>query len=190
MKNRALLTAIVSLFLIAGLVTAFTTLGPADESWRRHLSGVDQALRTGDQGQFEINLEAAVAAAGQSPGQRLRLAAVLDARAADLDQAAMAETLRRHAADLRQDISRQPDGTDPTELLDHLLLLYADGLFRVAGHYLRRGMASEAEGLLKRVLFVRESILGPGHGDVERAARAYAEALAQLNGTAGAKATP
>ncbi len=184
LKNRWLLTAIVSLFLIVGLVSAYSTLGPTKDTWRRHLSAVDQALRNDDQGQLERHLEAAVSAAGRSPGQRLRLAVALDERAADLDQATLAETLSRYADVLRRNISGEPGGMAPTELLDHLLLLYADGLFRVAGHYLRQGMASEAEGLLRRVLFVRESILGPDHADVDRAARAYAEALAKLNSKA------
>ncbi len=190
LKNRALLTGIVSLFLVAGLISAFTTLGPTEDTWRRHLSAVDQALRNGNQEQLEHHLETAVAAAGRSPGQRLRLAVALDERAADLKPIAMSETLSRYAVVLRQDISGVSDGIAPTELLDHFLLLYADGLFRVAGHYLRQGMVSEAEGLLKRVLFVRESILGPDHGDVDRAARAYAEALTKLNSATETKTNP
>ena len=185
-KNRWLLTAIVSLLLVAGLVSAYSTLGPTEDVWRRHLSAVDQALGRGDKTQLERHLEAAVVAAGRSPGQRLRLAVALEERAADLDQAAQAEALGRHAVELRRDAPGETNGIVPSDLLDHLLLLYADGLFRVAGHYLRQGMASEAEGLLRRVLFVRESILGPDHADVDRAARAYAEALAELN----SKGTP
>ena len=188
LKNRALLTGIVSLFLIAGLVSAYSTLGPTDDVWRRHLSTVDQALERGDQTQLERHLEAAAAAAGRSPGQRLRLAIALEERARDLGHAALAQALGRHAADLRRDVAGEPKGMAPADLLDHLLLLYADGLFRVAGHYLRQGMASEAEGLLRRVRFVRESILGPDHADVDRAARAYAEALAKRDSEA--EATP
>jgi|GEM_PF-4051037 hypothetical protein len=180
-KNRWLLTAIVFLFLVAGLVSAYSTLGPTEDVWRRHLSAVDQALGRGDQMQLERHLEAAGVAAGRSPGQRIRLAVALEERAADLDQAAQAEALGRHAVELRRNAPGETNGIAPSDLLDHLLLLYADGLFRVAGHYLRQGMVSEAEGLLRRVLFVRESILGPGHADVDRAARAYAEALAKLN---------
>jgi hypothetical protein len=131
--------------------------------------------------QLERHLEAAGVAAGRSPGQRIRLAVALEERAADLDQAAQAEALGRHAVELRRNAPGETNGIAPSDLLDHLLLLYADGLFRVAGHYLRQGMVSEAEGLLRRVLFVRESILGPGHADVDRAARAYAEALTKLN---------
>lgn len=184
LKNRFLLTGIVSLFLIAGLVSAYTTLGPTKDVWRQHLSAVDQALGRGDQAQLERHLEAAVAAAGRSPGQRLRLAAALEERAADLGQAAQAEALVRYAVELRRDVPGETNGIAPSDFLDHLLLLYADGLFRVAGHYLRQGMASEAEGLLRRVLFVRESILGPDHADVDRATRAYAEALAKVNSKA------
>ncbi len=184
LKNRALLMGLVSLFLIAGLVSAYTTLGPTDDVWRRHLLAVDQALGRGDQTQLERHLEAAAAAAGRSPGQRLRLAIALEERARDLGRAALAQALGRYAADLRRDVAGEPKGMAPADLLDHLLLLYADGLFRVAGHYLRQGMASEAEGLLRRVLFVRESILGPDHDDVDRAAEAYAEALAKLNSKA------
>jgi len=186
LKNRALLTGVVSLFLIAGLVSAYTTLGPMEDVWRRHLFAVDQALGRGDQAQLEPLLEAAVAAAGRSPGQRLRLAVALEERARSLGQTAQAHALGRHAVVLRRDVPGETNGIAPSDLLDHLLLLYADGLFRVAGHYLRQGMASEAEGLLRRVLFVRESILGPDHADVDRAARAYAEALAKLN----SKGTP
>jgi len=184
LKNRFLLTGIVSLFLIAGLVSAYTTLGPTKDVWRQHLSAVDQALGRGDQAQLKRHLEAAVAAAGRSPGQRLRLAAALEERAADLGQAAQAEALVRYAVELRRDVPGETNGIAPSDFLDHLLLLYADGLFRVAGHYLRQGMASEAEGLLRRVLFVRESILGPDHADVDRATRAYAEALAKVNSKA------
>jgi hypothetical protein len=181
LKNRAMLMGLVSLFLIAGLVSAYTTLGPTDDVWRRHLLAVDQALGRGDQTQLERHLEAAAAAAGRSPGQRLRLAVALEERARDLGHAALAQALGRHAADLRRDAAGETKGMAPADLLDHLLLLYADGLFRVAGHYLRQGMASEAEGLLRRVLFVRESILGSDHDDVDRAAEAYAEALDKLN---------
>ena len=52
---------------------------------------------------------------------------------------------------------------------------------RVAGHYLRGGMVAEAEPLLKRVLFIRERLLGPQHPDAARAFDAYAEALASTN---------
>ena len=138
----------------------------------------------GDQAQLKRHLAAAVAAAGRSPGQRLRLAAALEERAADLGQAAQAEALVRYAVELRREVPGETNGIAPSDFLDHLLLLYADGLFRVAGHYLRQGMASEAEGLLRRVLFVRESILGPDHADVDRATRAYAEALAKVNNKA------
>ena len=95
LKNRFLLTGIVSLFLIAGLVSAYTTLGPTKDVWREHLSAVDQALGRGDQAQLERHLEAAVAAAGRSPGQRLRLAAALEERAADLGQAVGVDAVYR-----------------------------------------------------------------------------------------------
>ena len=184
LKNRFLLTGIVSLFLISGLVAAYTTLGPTEDVWRQHLSAVDQALELGDQAQLERHVETAFDAAGRSTGQRLRLAAALEERAADLGQAAQAEALVRYAVELHRDVPGETNGIAPSDFLDHLLLLYADGLFRVAGHYLRQGMASEAEGLLRRVLFVRESILGPDHADVDRATRAYAEALAKVNSKA------
>ena len=184
LKNRFLLTGIVSLFLISGLVAAYTTLGPTEDVWRQHLSAVDQALELGDQAQLERHVETAFDAAGRSTGQRLRLAAALEERAADLGQAAQAEALVRYAVELRRDDAEETNEIAPSDFLDHLLLLYADGLFRVAGHYLRQGMASEAEGLLRRVLFVRESILGPDHADVDRATRAYAEALAKVNSKA------
>ena len=184
LKNRFLLTGIVSLFLISGLVAAYTTLGPTEDVWRQHLSAVDQALELGDQAQLERHVETAFDAAGRSTGQRLRLAAALEERAADLGQTAQAEALVRYAVELRREVPGETNGIAPSDFLDHLLLLYADGLFRVSGHYLRQGMASEAEGLLRRVLFVRESILGPDHADVDRATRAYAEALAKVNSKA------
>ena len=72
---------------------------------------------------------------------------------------------------------RAAEGPD---LLDSILLVYGDGLYRVAGHYLGRDMHAEAEPLLRRVLWIRESILGPRHVEVGDALERYAKVLAGL----------
>ena len=183
-NNRWLLTGLVSLFLIAGLWSAVSTLGPTADPWEPHVTAAVGAYDRGDRAEGERRLRAAVAAVDRSPGQRPSLAAALDGWAArgGVDPT-LVEELRETASGLRQDRPgpHEPGGTASPDLLDQLLLLYADGLFRVAGHYLRGGMVAEAEPLLKRVLFIRERLLGPQHPDAARAFDAYAEALASTN---------
>ena len=54
--------------------------------------------------------------------------------------------------------------------LDNLLLIYAKGIARVSGHLLRHGYAEEAGVLARRVVRVRQRILGPEHPETAAAA--------------------
>ena len=67
--------------------------------------------------------------------------------------------------------------------LDNLLLIYAEGIARVSGHLLRHGHAEEAGVLARRVVRVRERILGPEHPETA-AAVALAARLARIGGQA------
>ena len=78
-------------------------------------------------------------------------------------------------------VRRAAEGPD---ILDSILLVYGDGLYRVAGHYLGRDMHAEAAPLVRRVLWIRESILGRRHAEVGDALERYAKVLAGLGQTA------
>ena len=53
--------------------------------------------------------------------------------------------------------------------LDNLLLIYAEGIARVSGHLLRHGHPEEAGVLARRVVRVRQRILGPEHPETAAA---------------------
>ena len=65
--------------------------------------------------------------------------------------------------------------------LDNLLLIYAEGIARVSGHLLRHGHPEEAGVLARRVVRVRQRVLGPEHPETAAAA-ALAARLAGIGG--------
>ena len=182
---RWLLTGLVSLFLIAGLWSAVSTLGPTADPWEPHVTAAVGAYDRGDRAEGEQRLRARGRRGRSIPGP----ATEPGSRPGWLGRPAAGSIRPWLKSFARPPPGCAKTGRDPTsraarrapDLLDQLLLLYADGLFRVAGHYLRGGMVAEAEPLLKRVLFIRERLLGPQHPDAARAFDAYAEALASTN---------
>lgn len=75
------------------------------------------------------------------------------------------------------------DGGQELAGLDNLLLIYAEGIARVSGHLLQHGYPEDAGVLARRVVRVRERILGPEHPETA-AAVALAARLARIGGQA------
>ena len=70
------------------------------------------------------------------------------------------------------------DGSPPDlDTLDTVSLIYADGIAHVARRYEEAGSHETAVLLLKRVLFLRNQILGPDHPRTNEAKRRYGDAL-------------
>ena len=78
-------------------------------------------------------------------------------------------------------IAEHEDGGQELAGLDNLLLIYAEGIARVSGHLLRHGHPEEAGVLARRVVRVRERILGPEHPETA-AAVDLAARLARIGG--------
>lgn len=80
-------------------------------------------------------------------------------------------------------IVEHEDGGQELGGLDNLLLIYAQGIARVSGHLLQHGYPEDAGVLARRVVRVRERILGPEHPETA-AAVALAARLARIGGQA------